>query len=202
MFIDNLLFLLFGSLAIFSALMVISSKNPIHSILFLILVFLNSTGLLMLLGIEFLAIMFVIVYVGAIAILFLFVVMMLNIKIIELNENMTRFIPIGGLIGLLFFLQLYLVYDHDLMKLSEFINNPLNAQLFWDKNIVNLTNIQIMGESLYTVYFYPFLIASLILLVAMIGAIVLTLHSQANIKRQEIFKQSSRYLSRTITFKD
>jgi len=99
--------------------MVISAKNPIHSVLFLILVFCNSAGLLMLLGVEFLGIIFIIVYVGAIAILFLFVVMMLNIKLVELNENTLRYLPIGSLIGLIFLFQMFIVLDKDLAPLSN-----------------------------------------------------------------------------------
>jgi len=197
---ESILFYFFASLTIISTIMVISAKNPIHSVLFLILVFCNSAGLLMLLGVEFLGIIFIIVYVGAIAILFLFVVMMLNIKLVELNENTLRYLPIGSLIGLIFLFQMFIVLDKDLAPLS---NVYTDITLYnWDKKIISFSNIQIIGQVIYTNYFYSFLVASMILLVSMIGAIVLTLHKQTNIKRQDIFKQTSRHFSRSIILKN
>ena len=131
---ESMLFFLFSSIALIASIMVINAKNPVHSVLFLILVFCNSAGLFILLGVEFLAITFIIVYVGAIAILFLFVVMMLNIKLVELNENMLRYLPIGALIGLIFLFEIFLVLENNLnwLILCNLICNRLFIpQFFW-----------------------------------------------------------------------
>ena len=114
---ETLLFSLFSSLALLSGVLVIRSKNPVHSVLFLILAFCSVSGLLLMLGLDFFAMVFLVVYVGAIAVLFLFVVMMLNIKTAEVSENVLRYLPIGGLIGLLFILEVLLIVDSDLVPL-------------------------------------------------------------------------------------
>lgn len=113
----NTLFYFFSSFALMSGIMVIQSRNPVHSVLFLILVFFNSAGLLLLLGLDFFAMIFLVVYVGAIAVLFLFVVMMLNVKLAEINEKRLRYLPIGGLLGFLFLLEIFLIVDNDLIPL-------------------------------------------------------------------------------------
>ena len=197
---ESILFYLFSSIALIASIMVINSKNPVHSVLYLILVFCNSAGLFILLGVEFLAITFIIVYVGAIAILFLFVVMMLNIKLVELNENMFRYLPIGALIGLIFLFEIFLVLENNLISLNYSLDSN-NIHYIWDNKITNYSNIELIGSILYTNNFYLFLVASLILLVAMIGAIILTLYMQTNIKRQDVFKQTSRHFSRSIILK-
>ncbi len=197
---ESILFYLFSSIALIASIMVINSKNPVHSVLFLILVFCNSAGLFILLGVEFLAITFIIVYVGAIAILFLFVVMMLNIKLVELNENMLRYLPIGALIGVIFLFEIFLVLENNLISLNYNLDSN-NINNVWDNKITSYTNIELIGNILYTNNFYLFLVASLILLVAMIGAIILTLYMQTNVKRQDVFKQTSRHFSRSIVLK-
>lgn len=197
---ESMLFFLFSSIALIASIMVINAKNPVHSVLFLILVFLNSAGLFMLLGVEFLAITFIIVYVGAIAILFLFVVMMLNIKLVELNENMLRYLPIGALIGLIFLFEIFLVLENNLVKLNYTIDSN-NLNINWDSKLTSFTNIELIGNILFTNYSYLVLVASLVLLVAMIGAIILTLYIQTNVKRQDVFKQTSRHFSRSIILK-
>lgn len=197
---ESILFYLFSTIALIASIMVINSKNPVHSVLFLILVFCNSAGLFILLGVEFLAITFIIVYVGAIAILFLFVVMMLNIKLVELNENMLRYLPIGALIGIIFLFEIFLVLENNFISLNYKID-PETVNYVWDNKITNYTNIELIGNILYTNNFYLFLVASLILLVAMIGAIILTLYMQTNVKRQDVFKQTSRHFSRSIILK-
>ncbi len=214
----TLLFNLFATIALISATMVIASKNPIHSVVFLILVFCNATGLLLLLKLEYLAMMFLIIYVGAIAVLFLFVVMMLNIKINELNENWVRYIPIGGVISLIFLLEIFLILDSDFIPLitldiKYFENyNVLSecislydqfwiVQTPWTALIDSVTNIQSLGFLIYTYYFYYFILASIILLVAMIGAIVLTMHKRKYAsKKQLIFKQIARNFSNSINY--
>lgn len=197
--IEALLFYIFSTIAVVSGVMVISSRNPVHSVLFLVLVFCNAAGLLLLLETEFLAMLFLVVYVGAIAVLFLFVVMMLNVRITELNESVVRYIPIGGLILFIFLFEVLSVINGDLVpffssKLFFFendniiLNESLNT-VFWTNQINPTTNIEALGEVLYTYYVYCFIIASLILLVSMIGAILLTMRKRTNVRKQEIFDQ-------------
>lgn len=186
---SEILFYLYSTLAIVSAIMVIAATNPIHSILFLILVFINVSGLLILLEVEFLAISLIIIYVGAIAVLFLFVVMMLNIKIVVSNLSLLRYIPIGGVIALIFLLELFICFNHDFI--SVFTINEVNTINIteWTSEIKSLTNIESLGMLIYTYYYDLFLISGFILLLAMNGAIVLTLHINNNIKRQQVFFQ-------------
>ena len=201
--IEASLFYLFTSLAIFSSIMVIGSPNPIHSVLFLILVFFNATALLIFLEVEFLAMIFLVIYVGAIAVLFLFVVMMLNINLAELSENLLRYLPIGGIIGIIFLIEIFSVLGSDLISLTS---HPANTKISsviiqpvdWITQIIQLNNIEIFGLVIYTHFFYLFIIASLILLVAMIGAIVLTVHQTRDLKRQNIVDQLSREAKETI----
>jgi NADH-quinone oxidoreductase subunit J len=197
--IEALLFYIFSSIAVVSAIMVISSRNPVHSVLFLVLVFCNAAGLLILLETEFLAMLFLVVYVGAIAVLFLFVVMMLNVRITELNESVLRYLPIGGLILLIFLFEVLSVINGDLVPFfssnlfvfenDNFILNESLNTVFWTNQINPTTNVEALGEVLYTYYVYCFIIASLILLVAMIGAILLTMRKRTNVRKQEIFDQ-------------
>jgi len=197
--IEALLFYIFSSIAIISGVMVISSRNPMHSVLFLVLVFCNAAGLLLLLETEFLAMLLLVVYVGAIAVLFLFVVMMLNIRLTELNEGVLRYIPIGGILLLIFLFELLSVVNGDLIpffssNLFAFANDNLilNQNLntiFWTNQINPTSNIEALGIVLYTYYVYCFMVASLILLVAMIGAILLTMRKRTNVRKQEIFDQ-------------
>jgi NADH:ubiquinone oxidoreductase subunit 6 (subunit J) len=204
--IEVLLFYILGSLALISAGLVISARNPMHSILFLVLVFCNSAGLLLLLEAEFLAMIFLVVYIGAIVVLFLFVVMMLNIRVIELKESVLRYIPIGGLLMLIFFGEILFVINGDLLPFfsglslnSQFTFPDKNLTLvIWSNNINFTTNIKSIGELLYTYYFYCFLLASLILLVSMIGAILLTMRKQFNVRRQEVFDQVFNNLNTSI----
>jgi NADH:ubiquinone oxidoreductase subunit 6 (subunit J) len=190
------LFYIFASLTIISAIMVIRVKNPVHSVLFLILVFCNAAGLLILLEVDFLAMIFLVVYVGAIAVLFLFVVMMLNIKINNIQGNFIKYLPIGGIIGIIFLLEIFLVLESDLIPLLQTSNNLEHTD--WYALLNNNTNIETFGQLLYTYYFYYFLIAGIILLVAMIGAIVLTLKTNNFVYRQQIYQQVSRNFNNAI----
>ena len=198
----NFLFYLFSSLTLLSGIMVIQARNPVHSVLFLILVFFNAAGLLVLLGLDFFAMIFLVV--GAIAVLFLFVVMMLNIKLAEINEKRLRYLPIGGLLGLLFLFEILLIVDNDLIPLLFYDNIQAFAEyrelnfIDWSNTIHTVTNIQAIGNILYTYYFYYFLLSSIILLVAMIGAIVLTMQKGIRIKRQQVFLQNTRDFAKTI----
>jgi hypothetical protein len=199
----DLLFYFFSSLTLLSGVMVIQARNPVHSVLFLILVFFNAAGLLVLLGLDFFAMIFLVVYVGAIAVLFLFVVMMLNIKIAEINEKRLRYLPIGGVLGLLFLFEVLLIVDNDLIPLllyntESFLEFQNSSFVNWSENLQTVTNIHAIGNLVYTYYFYFFLLSSLILLVAMIGAIVLTMQKGIRIKRQQVFLQNTRNFEKTI----
>ena len=196
----NSLFYFFASLALVSGVMVIQARNPVHSVLFLILVFFNVAGLLILLGLDFFAMIFLVVYVGAIAVLFLFVVMMLNIKLAEINEKRLRYLPIGGLLGILFLFEIFLIVDNDLIPLVSHSHSFYSTGEFtqYSSLIESVTNIESVGLLLYTYYFYFFILASLILLVAMIGAIVLTMHKGVYVKRQQVFEQNSREFGKTV----
>lgn len=180
--------------------MVISAKNPIHSVLYLIIAFCNVSCLLILLEVEFLALIFIIVYVGAIAVLFLFVVMMLNVKISELTESSLRYLPVGGLLGVIFLCEIGLVVGNDLVpSMSALSRSALIADLHllgcskvcWNLFLETSSNVHLFGLVIYTNFVYLFLVASLILLVSMVGAIVLTLCKRVNVKKQDIFKQVS-----------
>jgi NADH-ubiquinone oxidoreductase chain 6 len=204
----NFLFYLFSSLALLAGIMVIQARNPVHSVLFLILVFFNVAGLLVLLGLDFFAMIFLVVYVGAIAVLFLFVVMILNIKLAEINEKKLRYLPIGGLLGILFLFEMFLIVDNDLIPLlsnSKATNISSITEIYsleftdWSTILETVTNINAVGQLIYTYYFFFFLLASLILLVAMIGAIVLTMHKGVHVKRQEVFEQNTREFAKTVT---
>ena len=180
-------FYLFSAVVIASAFMVIASRNPVHSVLFLILAFVNAAGLFLLLGAEFLAMILVVVYVGAVAVLFLFVVMMLDVDFAELREGFLQYLPIGALIGVVFLIELVLVVgtwvvDPGLVRAPGSAIPPAGE----------VANTAVLGRVLYTQYFFAFQAAGLILLVAMIGAIILTLRERLGVKRQDISKQVAR----------
>lgn len=185
MMIAALFFYLFASMCVASALMVIASRNPVHSVLFLILAFFNAAGLFLLLGAEFLAMILVVVYVGAVAVLFLFVVMMLDVDFVELREGFLQYLPIGALVGIAFLAEILLVVGAWSIGpgVPRVIAGPIQE---------NLTNTEAIGLVLYTRYLYFFQAAGLVLLVAMIGAIVLTLRHKENVKRQNIGVQVAR----------
>jgi NADH-quinone oxidoreductase subunit J len=177
-------FYLFSALAVASAMMVILARNPVHSVLFLILCFFNAAGLFILMGAEFLAMILVVVYVGAVAVLFLFVVMMLDVDFVKLRAGMAQYLPIGGVIGLILLAELLLVLGT--------WNIAPDALKVASATPTNITNTQAIGEVLYTKYVYFFEAAGLVLLVAMIGAIVLTLRHKPGIKRQVVAEQVAR----------
>ena len=183
MFIYSLIFYFFSFIAVLSALLVISSKNPVHSVLFLILSFVNASGLFILLGAEFLAMILVVVYVGAVAVLFLFVVMMLDINFVQLREGFLQYLPFGALLGIVLFVELIMIFlSNKLTDISLVEYNVLPA-------LKEIENTKEIGSVLYTEYFYLFQLSGLILLVAMIGSIVLTLRQRPGVKKQSIHKQ-------------
>lgn len=182
-----MLFLFLSSLLILSALLVISAQNPIHSVFFLVLVFLISAFLLFLLEIEFVSLLFVLVYVGAIAVLFLFVVMMLEIKIANYEKEFLIYLPMGSFLGIIFFLEVFLTFHENFVPFSPLTTRELYTD--WVNSLDSLSNLEVLGQLLYTYYFFYFLIAGIILLVAMVGAIVLTLNFTQKAKHQFVFKQ-------------
>jgi NADH-quinone oxidoreductase subunit J len=180
-------FYLFAAIAVASAVMVITSRNSVHSVLYLILCFFNGAGLFILLGAEFLAMILVVVYVGAVMVLFLFVVMMLDIDFAELRQGMLNYLPVGATIGLILLVELILALgtwavSPEAGRAAAAPTPPLDA----------LSNTEALGRILYTKYVYYFQAAGMVLLVAMIGAIVLTLRHKEGVKRQNIAAQVAR----------
>ncbi|MBS7803793.1 NADH-quinone oxidoreductase subunit J [Rhizobiales bacterium TNE-4] len=180
-------FYVFSAIAVASAFMVVAAKNPVHSVLFLILTFVNAAGLFLLMGAEFLAMILVVVYVGAVAVLFLFVVMMLDVDFAELRQGFLNYLPVGGLVAIIFLIELVLVVGtwatgHGTVK-------PTPAAQPGD---LIVSNTEAIGRVLYTQYVYFFQAAGMVLLVAMIGAIVLTLRHKPGVKRQNIADQVAR----------
>ena len=184
MILPALFFYLFAGICVASAVMVIVSRNPVHSVLYLILAFVNASGLFILMGAEFLAMILVVVYVGAVAVLFLFVIMMLDVDFAELRRGMLSYLPIGGAIGMILLVELILVLGSWHFAGGK-IAEPITTQ-------AGVTNTAALGLILYTKYFFYFQVAGLVLLVAMIGAIVLTLRHKVGIKRQNIADQVAR----------
>jgi NADH-quinone oxidoreductase subunit J len=176
-------FYLFSIVMIASAVMVISARNPVHSVLFLILAFVNAAGLFLLAGAEFLAMLLVVVYVGAVMVLFLFVVMMLDVDFAELKKDLHRYLPLGGVVGLIVLGELALVIGAWTVAPQTVLDTPTPG---------NLSNTAALGQVLYTQYVYLFQAAGFVLLTAMIGAIVLTLQHKPNVKRQDIAAQNAR----------
>ena len=187
MSISLLTFYLFSAILLLSSLMVISTKNPVHSVLFLILAFLNAAGIFVILHAEFLAMILIIVYVGAVAVLFLFVVMMLDFKTSLGKDNILQYMPIGLLIGLVFIAELVIVLINTRLDLSniQILTNPLG-------NFMDQSNTQAIGSILYTNYVLYFQLSGIILLVAMVGSIVLTLRDREGVKRQIVSEQVDR----------
>tara|TARA_X000000368_G_scaffold199854_1_gene157820 strand:+ start:133 stop:747 length:615 start_codon:yes stop_codon:yes gene_type:complete len=180
-------FYIFSAVMLLSSLMVISSRNPVHSVLFLILAFFNAAGLFVILHAEFLAMILIIVYVGAVAVLFLFVVMMLDFRASLEKSNILQYMPIGIFVGLVFISELVIVLVNTKLDLEniQILSNPLS-------NFGELTNTEAIGSILYTDYILYFQVSGIILLVAMVGSIVLTLRDREGVKRQSIPDQLSR----------
>lgn len=185
--LQALFFYLFSAIAVASALMVISSRNPVHSVLFLILTFFNAAALFLMTGAEFLALILIVVYVGAVAVLFLFVVMMLDIDFTELRSGVMEYAPVGALVGVILAAELIMVLAGNAFRVE---NTGTASQPIPD--VDQVSNIHALGNILYTDYVFFFQIAGMILLVAMVGAIVLTLRHKENVKRQDIAQQVAR----------
>ena len=185
--LEAVFFYLFAFIAVAAAFMVIAARNPVHSVLYLILTFFNAAGLFLLTGAEFLAMILLVVYVGAVAVLFLFVVMMLDVDFAELKSGALQYAPIGALVGLILAAELIVVTGGYAFapRLASTVAEPTPA-------LTTRSNTAALGDILYTDYLFFFQVAGLILLVAMIGAIVLTLRHKPNIKRQNIARQVAR----------
>jgi NADH-quinone oxidoreductase subunit J len=194
--IEAVFFYLFAFIAVGSAFMVISARNPVHSVLFLILTFVNAAGLFLLTGAEFLAMILLVVYVGAVAVLFLFVVMMLDVDFAELKSGALQYAPIGAIVGLILAGELIIVTGGYAFapQLAGTVAKPT-------PDIATRHNTAALGDILYTDYVHYFQIAGLVLLVAMIGAIVLTLRHKPGVKRQDISAQVARTPATAIEIK-
>jgi NADH-quinone oxidoreductase subunit J len=196
MIIQTIAFYAFAAVTVAAGVMVISARNPVHSVLFLILAFFNAAGLFVIMGAEFIAMILVIVYVGAVAVLFMFVVMMLDINFVELRQGFLQYLPIGALVGLVLLAELVLIFGSwavspDALAMA---GSPTPA-------LTKITNTHALGQVLYTDYIFLFESAGLILLVAMIGAIVLTLRSREGVKRQRIGDQIGRTREQSVEIK-
>ena len=185
MILSALFFYLFAGVCVASAVMVVVSRNPVHSVLFLILAFVNAAGLFMLAGAEFLALILIVVYVGAVAVLFLFVVMMLDVDFKSMRHGILQYMPIGAVIGVVMLLELLLVAGS--VVLGPHLAGPNSVPI-----AAGTDNIRMLGDAIYTRYVFIFEAAGGVLLVAMIGAIVLTLQHRRDVKRQDPAKQSRR----------
>ncbi|MDM7946323.1 MAG: NADH-quinone oxidoreductase subunit J [Oceanibaculum nanhaiense] len=187
MIIQALVFYLFAGITVASAVMVIASRNPVHSVLYLILAFFNAAGLFVLIGAEFLAMILVVVYVGAVAVLFLFVVMMLDINFLRMREGFLQYLPIGGLIGVILLIELGLVFGTWILapEMAQMSALPTPA-------MADVSNTEAIGRVMYTKYVYLFQASGLVLLVAMIGAIVLTMRQREGVRKQSIAVQNAR----------
>jgi NADH-quinone oxidoreductase subunit J len=187
MILQPLFFYIFSAVTVASAFMVIAARNPVHSVLFLILAFVNAAGLFVLLGAEFLAMILIVVYVGAVAVLFLFVVMMLEVDFDALRQGFLQYLPVGGVIGAILLVELVLVLGGVLISPETVAGRAAPTP-----PVEEVSNTEAIGLLLYTRYIFFFQTAGLILLVAMVGAIVLTLRHKVNVKRQNISVQNAR----------
>ncbi|KTQ98304.1 NADH:ubiquinone oxidoreductase subunit J [Aureimonas ureilytica] len=185
--LQSFFFYLFAIVSVGSALMVVVSRNPVHSVLFLILTFVASAGLFLLTGAEFLALILIVVYVGAVAILFLFVVMMLDLDFGRMKQGALKYAPIGAIIGLVLLAQLIIAVSGGYFQPTPSAGTVLPTPPF-----ETMSNIEAIGQVLYTRYVFFFQMAGLVLFVAMVGAIVLTLRHKPGLKRQSIPQQVAR----------
>ena len=195
MIVQALSFYVFAAVAVVSGMLVVANRNPVYSVLFLILTFFNAAGLFVLLGAEFLAMILVVVYVGAVMVLFLFVVMMLDVDFAELRAGFIKYLPIGATIGLLLLVELILI-------LGAWATAPETVAEAPTPPAADISNTEALGLILYTRYVYLFEAAGLILLVAMVGAIVLTLHHKRDVKRQSISRQVQRTRAESVELVD
>ena len=188
-------FYLLATVAVVSALLVVSARNPVHSVLWLILSFFSSAGLFVLLGAEFLAMLLVVVYVGAVAVLFLFVVMMLDVDFVKLREGYARYLPLGGIVAAVLLAEMIMV------SVAVVQGGAANGAVAPGAPGPDVTNVEAIGRVLYTDYIYFFQAAGVVLLIAMIGAITLTLRHKVHIKRQNPGDQVNRDRRKSVEIK-
>ncbi len=196
MIIQAICFYLFAAITIAAAVMVISARNPVHSVLFLILAFFNAAALFILMGAEFLGMILVVVYLGAVTVLFLFVVMMLDINVAQLRQGFLQYLPIGALIGVILLAELIMVVGGWAVSpgAAEVAQVPIPPS-------EELSNTAALGNVLYTKYVYLFQAAGIVLLIAMVGAIVLTLRTRPGVRRQSIATQNYRSRAEAVELK-
>ena len=192
-----LAFYVFSAVTVAAGLLVVLARNPVHSVLWLILAFCSSAGLMVLLGAEFVAMLLIIVYVGAVAVLFMFVTMMLDVDFTELKQGMADYLPLGGLIGLILLVEIGLVIGH-----WAIAGSAPDARAAVAPMPAEIGNAEALGRILYDDYIYLFQASGLILLVAMVGAIVLTLYHRPDIKRQNILDQIYRDRADSVELRD
>jgi len=197
MTLTALAFYVFAAVAVAAGLFVVLARNPVHSVLWLILAFFSAAGLMVLLGAEFVAMLLVIVYVGAVAVLFLFVVMMLDVDFTELRQGLAEYLPLGALVGLVLLVELGLVIGH-----WAIAGAAPEARAATTPVPSDINNVEALGRILYDQYIYLFQAAGLILLVAMIGAIVLTLYHRPDVKRQDVLGQIYRRRADSVELRD
>lgn len=193
MSLNILLFYFFSVILLLSSLLIIIINNTVYSVLFLVLSFVMATGLLFILESEFMALIFIVIYVGAIAVLFLFVIMMLNIKVSNSIKDVLKYFPIGNFLGFVFLVEILLIIFENYQNNSYNQSFLFNFNINWFDRIDSISDIESLGQILYTFYVFQFLIAGIILLIAVIGSVILTLtYKKVNIKIQDTFKQISR----------
>jgi NADH-quinone oxidoreductase subunit J len=192
--LPGVFFYLFSAVLLASGLMVVAARNPVHSVLFLILAFVNAAALFLLLGAEFLALILIVVYVGAVAVLFLFVVMMLDVDFAELRQGFLNYLPTGALVGIVILLEILIALGGWAIAPDQIASAPVPTP-------DTISNTEAIGRLLYTRYLFYFQLAGLVLLVAMIGAIVLTLRHKEGVKRQSIAAQNARTPATAIEIK-
>jgi NADH:ubiquinone oxidoreductase subunit 6 (subunit J) len=197
-----LLTFLFSSFALVSSAIVVTATNPVHSVFALIFVFVNVASILLILKVEFISLLFLVVYVGAVAVLFLFVIMMLNVRLNEVTDNSVSYAPLGLLLGFLFLLEISLILTGDILPLlgtftersetaKTLLSGAASNYLQMETKLMNPTNIQLLGSIIYTDLIFPFILAGILLLLSMVGAIVLSLMKTSSAFKQDIFKQVS-----------
>jgi len=200
MTVQSLLFYLLAFITVASGVMVVSARNAVHSVLFLILAFFNVAGLFVLIGAEFLAMVLVVVYVGAVAVLFMFVVMMLDVNAVRLQRGALQYLPVGLVVGLILLAELVLVGGGWVLgqNQNDVVSQPAPALAAAGGDAAQVSNTEAIGQLLYTDYFLLFQSAGAILLVAIIGAITLTLRQRPAVRRQDIGRQVARRPAETV----